>query len=146
VNTERKRIGRPKAKIDEKQAFELFELGFTTKEVAGVLGIAQSTLDLRISQDAPFSEAVKSAKCKADAEVLRSLFKRACGFKYITEKASIHRSSGAILKETIEVYVPPDTMACIYWLNNRRKIDWRQRGDTIEVPAGKRLIIEDSPA
>jgi hypothetical protein len=52
-----------------------------------------------------FLATLKRAKKLSDDEVVHSLYRRATGFKD-------H---------------PPDTTACIYWLNNRRPKEWRNR-------------------
>lgn len=71
-------------------------------------------------------------------EVADRLHQRALGFEY--EEAQAHKlktveyNDGKRLKETerleiikVKRVVPPDTTACILWLKNRRKVEWRER-------------------
>lgn len=118
--------GRPAAKIDRAKVVELAGLGFTVEAIAGIIGVANSTLHKHIDENAEFSVAVKGAKDKADQNVIRSLYQRACGGKWHGK------------------YYPPETTACAIWLNNRRPTEWKQRKTEIEIPEGKRLVIEDA--
>jgi hypothetical protein len=71
-------------------------------------------------------------------DVADRLHQRAMGFEY--EEAQAHKlktveyENGKRLKETerleiimVKRVVPPDTTACIFWLKNRRKVEWRER-------------------
>jgi hypothetical protein len=71
-------------------------------------------------------------------DVADRLHQRAMGFEY--EEAQAHKlktveyENGKRLKETerleiimVKRVVPLDTTACIFWLKNRRKVEWRER-------------------
>jgi len=116
-----------------KQAESLARLGLTDKEIAEFFDIAESTFYEWKEVYPKFAEAIKKGKLPADAKVVDSLFKRATGYKYkevtyekIDSKEVLDaESDSAITKDTyrkriVTKEVAPDTMAAIYWLNNRR--------------------------
>ena len=119
--------GRPSSfkKEHVEQARKIYELGATDREVADVLDIAESTL-YRWAKDHPeFAEAMKVGKSGADDRVERSLYHKAVGYTYPSEK--VFQFQGDIVRTPVTEHVPPDTTACIFWLKNRRKDDWRDR-------------------
>ena len=99
-------------------------LGFIDVEIANVLDISKQTLN-SYKKNTKFLDSIKKGKDKADKRVLDSLFKRACGFEY--DETTIETIGDKVTKtKVIRKFIAPDTMAQIYWLNNRRKQDWRQ--------------------
>lgn len=82
-----------------------------------------------------FGNALQTGKKAADAQVEQALFKRAIGFSAKEEEKIVEVDSNGKVKpvkvRTTERYFPPDTMAGMYWLNNRsRKTgEWSQRQD-----------------
>lgn len=84
-----------------------------------------------------FGNALQTGKKAADAQVEQSLFKRAIGFSTKEEEKIVEVDSNGRVKpvkvRTMERYFPPDTMAIMYWLNNRsRKTgEWSQRQDVM---------------
>jgi len=148
--------GRPskKDKIDFKAVERMAGLGLTDVEMSYVIGIDEVTLN-RWKKDPKFCQSLKKGKLISDQKVIQSLYKRALGYKYdeVTYEKSKGGGLGVGLKKgekDIEVtsikHVPtnktkvvtkevaPDTTACIFWLKNRRKQDWRDKnGTTIEL-------------
>lgn len=84
--------------------------GATVPEIAEVLGVEKSTVDLWLHNDVEFSGAVKGARKWSDEEVARSLRKRAIGY---TRKDGMH--------------IPGHPTAQIFWLKNRQPDKWRDR-------------------
>jgi hypothetical protein len=123
------------------QAYKLCLLGATDKELANFFEVVESTINLWKLEHPKFSESIKDAKENADAEVAKSLNEKARGYRYtkmqpIKVKEVIYEN-GKRVKETerveiipTEEVVPPDTVAGIFWLKNRRKINWRDRVET----------------
>lgn len=137
--------GRPSSYRPEfaKQAYNLCLLGATNDDLAKALGVAGSTIDLWIAENEEFSGSVKSGREEADAKVASRLFSRACGYKHQAVKIVADAKTGA---EHIVPYTeryPPDTVAAIFWLKNRRPELWRDRQE-ITGKDGKDLIPEDS--
>jgi hypothetical protein len=70
-----------------------------------------------------------------DAATARRLFQRATGYDYETEKIFVH--DGKALQVEHRAHVPRDVAACILWLRNRRRQDWRERNP---APAPKNSL------
>ena len=120
------RAGRP-SKYDPafaEQARKLAQLGATDREAADFFGVAESTLSLWKLVHPEFSEALKVGKEHADARVIQSLYRRAVGYSFDSEKVAIN-AQGDITRAKIVEHVPPDTTAQIFWLKNRSPEDWR---------------------
>ena len=80
-----------------------------------------------------FGKALETAKEVADAKVKRSLYQKCIGYDSVDEEKIIEYDLDGNVKpvkvRTIKKHVPPDTMAIMYWLNNRsRKTgEWSQK-------------------
>jgi hypothetical protein len=121
--------GRPsKFKPDfVKQAGKLAALGATDREMAEFFEVNEATLH-RWKLDRPdFCEALKAAKETADNRVERSLYNRAVGYSFDSEK--VFHFQCAITRAPVVEHVPPDVTACIFWLKNRRPDLWREKPD-----------------
>lgn len=125
-------------KYHDAWAWSLAIKGATDKELAEAFKVSQRTIN-RWKKDHPsFLEALQRGKDAADAEVEKSLFKRAIGFEYEeSEKIiEVNNDGGSRLAKirTVNKLVPPDTMAIMYWLNNRKRKsgEWAQRQE-VEV-------------
>lgn len=107
------------------QAEKLCKLGATDAELADFFHVAESTVSLWKKEHADFSEALKRGKETADAEVASKLFNRACGYSH----PDVHLSNyqGQVTVTPITKHYAPDTVACIFWLKNRRPDLWRDR-------------------
>lgn len=123
------KTGRPSkiSTIDLEKMKKLVMLGATELEVADFFGICVATIDNYKNQHPEFLEALKDGKAMSDAQVEKSLFKRATGYSHPEEK--VFCSEGQIIKENTVKYYPPDTTACIFWLKNRRPKEWREKLD-----------------
>jgi hypothetical protein len=94
--------GRPSKYNDGliEQVRELALDGKTDDEIAAALDVSRSTLALWKARHPQFSDALKAWKGEADDAVEQSLYRKAL--------------SG-------------DVTACIFWLKNRRSVDWRDK-------------------
>lgn len=104
-------------------------LGRTDAEIAEALGVGVRTLYSWKGAHQEFRQALKDAKAIADAEVVDSLFAKACGKakRTVRKKRQVLDSKGnkvELIEETEET-PPPDTTAIIYWLKNRQPELWR---------------------
>lgn len=122
--------GRPPAFKPEfaKQAEKLCSLGATDSDLADFFGVTTRTIYRWLSEFPDFCQAIKTAKAEADIRVERSLYHRASG--YSVEATKIFMPAGAtepVYAKYIEHY-PPDTVACIFWLKNRKPDQWREKG------------------
>lgn len=139
----KKKIGRPsKYKVAyNEQAYKLCLLGATDKDLADFFGVCEDTINEWKKKKAGFSESLKGAKKEADAKVVKSLYQRACGY----EHSDIHFSSyeGDVTQTPHIKYYAPDTTACIFWLKNRDKENWKDRlSQELSGPDGGPLEIK----
>lgn len=121
-------------------AWSLAIKGATNDEIAEAFGITVRTF-IRWKQQFPsLDEAVTQGKDIADAKVEKSLYQRAIGYTVTdTEKIiELNPSDGSqkpIRVKNTEKHIVPDTMACMYWLNNRKRTHWSQRQE-VALSAG----------
>lgn len=110
-----KKVGRPtkyKPDYHPEKAHKLALLGLTDEEMAVSFDVTTSTIYEWMNRHSEFSEAIKSGKVTADANVAQSLYKKA---------------------------LAGDTTSAIFWLKNRRSKDWRDKQDqdvTLKNPDG----------
>lgn len=103
--------------------------GLTEEQISKNMGIAYSTLREWKKKYPAIEAALKKGKEVVDYEVESALFKRAMGYEYEEEKTYIQEVDGVQTKrkEIIKKQIPPDTTAIIFWLKNRKPIEWRDR-------------------
>lgn len=120
--------GRPSMydSIDLAQVQKLAAYGLIEKEIADIIGISLTTLKTYKNKHEQFLSAIKAGKEVSDSKVVKSLFKRACGYEYIETHVEKKGELTKLIK-TITKQVNPDTLACIFWLKNRLPEDWRDR-------------------
>lgn len=120
-------LGRPSKFKPEyiEQARKLCRLGATDDDLAEFFKVHRDTIHHWGFKHPDFSDAVKRTKEELDAQVERSLFQRAMGYKHRAVK--FMQVGGSIVeKEYIEHY-PPDATSMIFWLKNRQPQKWRDR-------------------
>lgn len=106
-------VGRP-TKYDPSlcdRVKDLCLMGATDAEISEIIEIHIDTFYTWKNKYPEFSDAIKEGKEIADANVVKSLYKRANGFK------------------EDDKYFPPDPTSCIFWLKNRRRHQWRDKQD-----------------
>lgn len=130
---EKRPPGRPSEFKEEycAQAVKLCRLGATDKDLADFFGKAVSTISLWKTQHPEFSDALKKGKAVSDSKVADSLYRRACGWKHKSEK--IFQYEGCPVTVPFIEKFPPDTVACIFWLKNRRPDLWRDKHDVEHI-------------
>lgn len=124
------KVGRPPiydADLYPEQAEKLCRLGATNADLADFFKVAIRTIERWCVEHDEFCRATKRGKEHADDHVEDSLYHRARGYTFDSEKIFQHQ--GKIIRTTTREHLPPDTTACIFWLKNRRKEDWRDRQD-----------------
>jgi hypothetical protein len=123
--------GRPSAYKPEfaAQARKLCELGATDFEIAKFFEIHISSLYRWKATYSEFSDALKAGKQAADDRVEHSLFHRAVGYTFESEK--VFQFQGQIVRAATTEHVPPDATAAIFWLKNRKPAEWRDRSEVV---------------
>ena len=108
-------------------------LGLKDTEIAHTLKITERTLN-RWKHDHPdFCQSLKDGREEADGMVARALFHRAIGYSHPEDKIFISNGK-PIIVPTIKHY-PPDSVAAIFWLKNRRPDKWMDK--PISEPTGE---------
>lgn len=102
----------------------LCRLGATDKDMAEFFGVSEQTVNAWKKAHPEFLEALKEGKTMADAEVADRLYKRATGYSHVDTKFATHEGKITDREEYTKHYAP-DTVACIFWLKNRRPDLWR---------------------
>jgi hypothetical protein len=108
-----------------KQAEKLCLLGATNADLADFFGVSIRTIERWASEHDEFCRALKNGKRQADERVERSLYQRAVGYSFDSEK--VFQYQGEVVRAKTREHCPPDTTAMIFWLKNRRPADWRDK-------------------
>ena len=122
--------GRPSKYKPEyaEQSGKLCELGATDREIASFFKVTERTLNRWKAEFPDFCQSLKAGKLQADARVERSLFNRAVGYSFDSEKIFNDKEHGITRTDCVE-HMPPDVTACIFWLKNRKPDEWRDKTD-----------------
>ena len=131
--------------------------GVIEEEIARRLGIAYSTFRQYKEKQSALSAALKRARAYDD-EVVDSLHGNTLGGTVVLKtpikvKEKIYEN-GRVVREIEKVvvadreeYVKPDTVAQMYWLNNRKKKDWKAKPtEEVEGTEGDRFPPVKIPA
>lgn len=121
--------GRPSSYNDKfpAQAEKLCGLGATDIELADFFEVDVATIYRWKHAHPDFCEALKVGKDALDNRVERSLYHRAVGYSFESEK--IFHFQGQITRAPCVEHVPPDTGAAMSWLKNRRGDTWREKSE-----------------
>ena len=115
-----------------KHAYKLALLSHTDEEIAAFFEIDVVTFYRWQERHDEFRKAVMLGKVPADADVVVSFHKRACGYDIKTEK--IFCFQGEVIRAETTTHIPPDPGAALNWLKNRQPDKWRDK---------KQLEVED---
>jgi hypothetical protein len=123
-------VGRPTKYTDKtaQLAHDFALLGATDVFIAEKLGIDTQTFYNWMESKEEFFEAVNSGKEYADAQVAKSLYKRALGYSHPEDDIKVVAGQITITQTT--KHYPPDTAAATLWLKNRQKAVWRDKVET----------------
>jgi hypothetical protein len=131
------------------EARKLCQLGATDRDLAEFFDVTTVTIWRWQARYPEFFAALNRNKDAADDRVERSLYQRATGYTYDSEKIFTTKD-GDVIREPILEHVPPDVTACIFWLKNRRASEWRDKTDhdhnhlhALNLQGGK-MTVEDA--
>lgn len=131
------------------QARKLCELGATDIELADFFSVDVRTIYNWKHAHEEFFQAVLVGKDALDDRVERSLYQRAVGYTFESEK--VFNYQGEIVRAGTREHVPPDSGAALNWLKNRRPDKWRDKfehehsaaGDLAALIAGRRAKVAE---
>lgn len=132
-------MGRPSSFKPEyvEQARKLAELGATDREAAQFFKVNEATLNRWKHTYPEFCESLKVGKATADDRVEQSLYRKATGYSFDSEK--IFCNEGVVTRVKLVEHVPPSDTAAIFWLKNRRPEEWRDKTD---VDLTAQVVVE----
>lgn len=123
------------------QAQKLVQLGATDADLADFFDVAISSISLWKVKYQEFSEALKLGKESADKRVEEALYNRAMGYSH--EDTDIRVIEGQVVVTPIIKHYPPDTTAAIFWLKNRKPVEWRDKvQQEISGPDGGAIVTK----
>jgi DNA-directed RNA polymerase specialized sigma subunit len=117
-------------------------LGATDEEIAEALQVDVRTLYEWQRARPDFAQVLKTRKEGPDERVVRSLYLRAVGYTY-TERVTITEEGKPTKTVATEHRMPPSEVACIFWLKNRQRENWRDRQE-VDVMGEIKVIEEPS--
>lgn len=127
-----------------RQVYQLASKGLTDKQMADILGVKIVTFDMWKKKYPDFQQSLKQGKATADAEVVKSLYKRAVGYDYdeVTTMEGIDGNGQAYdNKKVTRKHIPPDVKAITFWLSNRHPEEWTsiKRREMMELESRRTL-------
>lgn len=120
-------------------------LGATDADLARSFEVGEATVNRWKLAHPEFCASIKAGKEEADANVAKSLYRRALGYTHPAVK--IFCNAGEVTEAPYTERYPPDTTAAIFWLKNRKPEVWRDKQDVEHAGAlSIRVEYEDTPA
>ncbi len=121
--------------------------GYTDRMICEALSISIPTFYKWKALKQELVDALKVNKAIADLTVENSLYKKAVGYstKETTREIKTDAKGNTIAKHVKEVEkeIAPDSTACIFWLKNRRRTEWRDKVEKLpEAPNNKNDLLE----
>ncbi len=107
------------------------KLGATEAELGAALGVHRRTIIEWAQKYPEFEKAMRAGKDSADNRVERSLYNRAVGYTFESEKIFCTKE-GDVVRAPIMEHVPPDVTAQCFWLKNRKPRDWAGLDPTLQ--------------
>ena len=112
--------------------------GLVEKQICQNIGISERTFSTWKERFPAITSALKRGKAPVDFKVENALLKSALGHKETVRKAIKVKTEkqkvgeGKIVEEHIEyvdeeIYIPPQVVAQIFWLKNRRPDKWKDK-------------------
>lgn len=128
---EKRPVGRPLAYREgfDLLCYKLRLLGVSIDNIANICEVGVDDIHLWLKRIPEFKDAWDAGGELADANVARSLYRRAIGYSHPEVKTFYDKDVGVIEHEVIKHY-PPDTAAASRWLAIRQKKRWQEVSKT----------------
>ena len=139
--------GRPTLYREEyaEQAFKYCLLGATDADLARLFEVEEKTINNWKNEYPEFLQSIKAGKEDADAEIAEKLYHKAKGYEHPEDKIFLHEGQPVIVPTTR--HYAPDTLAAMYWLNNRNPNRWKQKQEVdISINGDLNIFIGGNPA
>ena len=104
--------------------------GLTDEQIYYNMGIAETTFYEWKKRFKEIAEAIKKGKAVVDRQVENALLNNALGYYYEEDMVT---NKGEVVR--VQKYSQPNTTAQIFWLKNRKPVDWRDKRET-EISGG----------
>lgn len=125
------------------QVISMLKDGCKDKEIIEFLGISRSAWKAKKNSNSKLKQAIDEVKEVRNEQVEDALFKCCTGYHYYEEvvtkvKEEIEGENGIVLvkedvkKSLVKKYKGPDVVAQKYWLNNRKKAQWKDDPNKVE--------------
>ena len=134
--------GRPTEYKEEynEQVYKLCLLGADDKKIADFFEVSEVTLNAWKKAFPDFLKSIKKGKEIADYEIANSLYHKAKGYQRKAIQFATFQGQITDREEYIED-VPPDTTACIFWLKNRQKAQWRDKTEQEVTNTSPQIVV-----
>ena len=100
--------------------------GLFDKQIAKNMGVSEATLNNYKKKYPEVKEALRKGKEVVDFEVENALFKRAIGYTIKITEQKIDKE-GCVHDCERDLHIPGDVTAQIFWLKNRKRMQWRDK-------------------
>lgn len=142
VKTKTGRPSKYKAEFAD-QAYKLALLGCTNTEIAEFFEIPEKTFLAWRKAHTDFRMSMKKGRRLANAEVVASMQKNACGYEH--EETKVFCSDGIICTEEVVKRYAPNTTAGIFLLTNREPDKFKHKKEVtqtnkVEIVEGFQMI------
>lgn len=125
------------------QVISMLKYGCKDKEIIEFLGISRSAWKAKKNSNSKLKQAIDEVKEARNEQVEDALFKCCTGYHYYEEVVSkvkeevLAEDGTVLLKEDVKVsklkkYKGPDVNAQKYWLNNRKKAQWKDDPNKVD--------------
>lgn len=126
--------------------------GYTDKEIAKILAVAESTFQTYKKEHSELAEALEAGQ-QADILVENQFFKSCIGYKVKVKVPIKMKVNGEdrIIEHDEERYIPPSVKAQSLWLRNRMPDKWNDRkevqiGGSVRMNEADRALLENVQA
>ena len=116
--------------------------GLVDEQIAKNMGISEATLYNYKNKYPEIKEALRKGKEVVDIEVENAMLKRAMGYTITINEQKLDRE-GFVHDLKRDIHIPGDVTAQIFWLKNRKKVQWRDKVEYENTGENKNGVIED---